>query len=135
MQGKHTPIGPIARQLAKIQSNGLQVTPRSTNNPHTDGNHSKQTKLSNSWTGFTGKSLWDWLQLLIVPLMLAFAGFWFSLQQSEISALASQRQHDSDQKIAADNRQNDLRIALDQQRETTLKTYLDDMADLLLTHR
>jgi hypothetical protein len=134
MQRKHTPIGPIARQLAKIQSDGLQVTSSSTNTPQTPANHSKRMKQSNSWTGFTGKTLWDWLQLLIVPLMLAFAGFWFSLQQSEISALASQRQHDSDQKIAADNRQNDMRIALDQQRETTLKTYLDDMSDLLLNH-
>ena len=85
-------------------------------------------------TGFSGKTLWDWLQLLIVPLMLAFGGFWFSLQQSDISAQASQRQHDSDQKIAQDNRQNDMQIALDQQRETTLKTYLDDMSDLLLNH-
>jgi uncharacterized protein YjbI with pentapeptide repeats len=85
-------------------------------------------------TGFSGKTLWDWLQLLIIPLMLASGGFWFSLQQSDISAQASQRQHDSDQKIATENRQNDMQIALDQQRETTLKTYLDDMSDLLLNH-
>ncbi len=82
-------------------------------------------------TGFSGKTLWDWLQLLIIPLMLAGGGFWFSLQQSDISAQASNRQHDSDQKIAVANRQNDMQIALDQQRETTLKTYLDDMSDLL----
>ena len=85
-------------------------------------------------TGFSGKTLWDWLQLLIIPIMLASGGFWFSLQQSDISAQASQRQHDSDQKIATENRQNDMQIALDQQRETTLKTYLDDMSDLLLNH-
>ncbi len=85
-------------------------------------------------TGFSGKTLWDWLQLLIIPIMLASGGFWFSLQQSDISAQASQRQHDSDQKIATENRQNDMQIAEDQQREATLKTYLDDMSDLLLNH-
>ncbi len=74
-------------------------------------------------TGFSGKTLWDWLQLLIIPIMLAGGGFWFSLQQSDISAQASQRQHDSD-----------MQVALDQQREATLKTYLDDMSDLLLNH-
>ena len=99
-----------------------------------DHEQQNQRKAIIKETGFSGKTLWDWLQLLIVPLMLAFGGFWFSLQQSDISAQASNRQHDSDQKIAAENRQNDMQIALDQQRETTLKTYLDDMSDLLLNH-
>ncbi len=96
--------------------------------------YKNQRKAIIKETGFSGKMLWDWLQLLIIPLMLAFGGFWFSLQQSDISAQASNRQHDSDQKIAAENRQNDVQIALDQQRETTLKTYLDNMSDLLLNH-
>ena len=33
------------------------------------------------WTGFRGKTAWDFLQLLIVPLMLAAIGFWFTAQQ------------------------------------------------------
>ena len=40
------------------------------------------------WTGFgksvqpqPRKTLWDWLQLLIVPLALAVIGFAFTLQQ------------------------------------------------------
>lgn len=28
--------------------------------------------------GLRGKTLWDWLQLLIIPLMFAIGGFWFS---------------------------------------------------------
>jgi uncharacterized protein YjbI with pentapeptide repeats len=34
-------------------------------------------------TGFRGKSLWDWLQLLIVPAVLAAGGYLFSHQQEE----------------------------------------------------
>ena len=33
------------------------------------------------WTGFRGKTAWDFLQLLIVPLMLVAIGLVFSLQQ------------------------------------------------------
>src|SRR5215217_5378399 len=33
------------------------------------------------WTGFGGKTLWDWLQILsaiAIPAVLTVAGFWFS---------------------------------------------------------
>jgi hypothetical protein len=33
------------------------------------------------WTGFRNKTVWDFLQLLIVPLMLVAIGFWFTAQQ------------------------------------------------------
>jgi hypothetical protein len=33
------------------------------------------------WTGFRGMTVRDWLQLLIVPLVLAGIGFWFTMQQ------------------------------------------------------
>jgi hypothetical protein len=57
-----------------------------------------------------GKTLWDWMQLLLVPLILAIGGFWFS-----------QVQKNSEQKIASDN-----------QRAATLQSYLDRMSELLL---
>ena len=28
-----------------------------------------------------GKLVWDWLQLPVVPLALAFIGFWLTMQQ------------------------------------------------------
>jgi hypothetical protein len=36
---------------------------------------------TSEWTGFRGKSVWDLLQLLIVPLALAVIGFLFTMQQ------------------------------------------------------
>src|SRR6266446_4725971 len=67
------------------------------------------------------QTLWNWLQLLIIPIVLAAGVIWFSMQQSQISFQVSQQQ-----------RQNELNIAADQQRETTLQTYLNLMSDLLL---
>jgi hypothetical protein len=29
-----------------------------------------------SWTGFRGNTLWDWLHLLVLPLVLAFLPLW-----------------------------------------------------------
>ena len=76
------------------------------------------------WFGLSDKTLWDWLQLLAVlaiPVAIAMGTAWFSYQQNQTSLQISERQHNNDQAIA-----------LDQQRETTLKTCLDDIRDLLL---
>jgi uncharacterized protein YjbI with pentapeptide repeats len=85
------------------------------------------------WTGFSGKTGWDWLQLLsalAIPVVVAFVSISFSMQQDA----SNQWQHQTDLKIAQDNRQKDIHIADDQQQEAALKTYLDDMSDLLLNH-
>jgi hypothetical protein len=80
--------------------------------------------------GFTGKTLWDWVPLLIqglgallIPIAIFCGTTWFSYQQNQTSL-----------QIAQNNRQNDIQLANEQQKETVLKTYLDDMSDLLLNH-
>ncbi len=100
------------KRLARIQSDGF-------------------IKATYKRIGLSGKTLWDWLQLLAVlaiPVVVAFVSISFSTQQDA----NNQRQHQIDLKIAQDNRQNDLKIADDQQQEATLKAYLDDMTTLLL---
>lgn len=67
------------------------------------------------WTGFgvdsyQGKTLWDWLQLLIIPAVLAGSALIFNAQ----------------------NTQTQFNIAADSQREATLQTYIDHMSELLL---
>lgn len=76
-----------------------------------------------SWTGFQGytnnkgefiqaKKLWDWLQLLIVPVILAL-GAW----------LLNRSQKKSEQ-----------RLETDRQRQRALEDYFECMTDLLLNH-
>lgn len=61
-------------------------------------------------TGFGGKTLWDWMDLFIVPVVLAFGAFF--LNRSE--------------------QKTEREIATDRQQEAGLQTYLDRMAELLL---
>ena len=67
-------------------------------------------KWFGSKTGFTGKTLWDWFGLLIVPAVLGFGALWFNQAM----------------------RTNEQIIAADRQREETLQNYFDKMAELLL---
>ena len=63
-----------------------------------------------SGTGFLNKTLWDWLQLLIIPAVLSLGAFLFNRAE----------------------RNNEQAVALDNQRATALQTYLDRMSELLL---
>jgi uncharacterized protein YjbI with pentapeptide repeats len=134
--------GPIAQQLQKIQSNGQQaLTPAQLSNAQTTPIHlsPKQSKM-----GFADKTLWDWLNLmavLLVPLMIGVFTIATTVQQNQISQQQfqqnlglSQKQHDSDQKIAAENRQKDIQIATDQQQQATLESYLDRISNLMLNN-
>jgi uncharacterized protein YjbI with pentapeptide repeats len=66
-----------------------------------------------SWTGFPDKTLWDWLDLLIVPLALGVGGFLLkrALQQGQ------------------------ERRAEDRRRQQDLDEYFERMGELILTHR
>lgn len=70
----------------------------------------QETNCNWKWTGFLGKTLWDWLRLLITPVALTIGGFWFSQIQKN----------------------NELKIADDNQREATLQAYIGNMSELLL---
>jgi hypothetical protein len=108
-----------------------------------------------AWTGFgpyvspqtsgfqRGKTLYDWLQLAIIPAAIAFGVLWFDrLQQKRDQQLADQRAQtereaaDERAKIereAAEKRaQTERDIALDNQGEAALQEYIDKMSELLL---
>ena len=63
--------------------------------------------------GFETKTLWDWMELFIIPLFLAGGAFY--LNRSE--------------------RITDRGIATDRQKEEALQTYINQMADLLLKEK
>jgi uncharacterized protein YjbI with pentapeptide repeats len=74
----------------------------------------------------------DWLQLLIVPFVLAGIGFWFTMQQdARQQQIENQRAQEAQQ--IEDQRAESARL-LEEQRtqDATLQTYLDQMGSLLL---
>ena len=50
-----------------------------------------------TWTGFHDHGrLWDWLSLLLVPMIVAVLPIWFSMRQSHGSNETSKQQHQQD---------------------------------------
>lgn len=87
------------------------------------------------WTGFgdfmietlpnqsfrAGKTLWDWLELLIIPLALVFGGFLLNRTEKRHEIRLSTERAESDRKIAENRNQ-----------EIALSEYFDRMSELLL---
>lgn len=70
--------------------------------------------------GFSGKTFWDWMDLCIVPITLAFAVFMFGLIERTNERRRTQ------QRIEAEEQK-----ALENAREHALQAYLDKMTELL----
>ena len=76
------------------------------------------------WTGFGEKKLWEWLQLLsalAIPVVLTFAGFWFTSQQARHQQHIEERRAQAERKLAEQRAQ-----------DTALQAYLDQMGALTL---
>ena len=114
---------PIAQQMAALQRM-KQPSASSSSIPPPSPVPPQKTRFA--WTGFQGKTAWDWLDFLIkllgalaIPLVVVLASNALTTQQQQASnALTTQQQ----------------RAADDQQKETTLTTYLNDMTNLLLNN-
>jgi hypothetical protein len=88
-------------------------------------------------TGFAGKTLFDWLNLLgvlAIPVVAGFGVAWFSqLQEQRDKKLADERA-DSERKATEQRAELEREIALDNQQETALQAYMDRMSELLLEY-
>jgi len=81
--------------------------------------------------GLRGKTVWDWLDLMFVPLTLAlFAGFFTTVQLFWQTSQEDQR----DQALANQTAQIQRIIEESRAQEASLQNYLDLMTNLLLEH-
>ena len=90
-------------------------------------------------TGFKGKTLWDWMQLLFIPVVLAVAGFWFNHRErkaaelrTENERIAAELRAEAEQEIEQQRAKSEREIAEDNQHEAALQAYIDKIAELLL---
>ena len=84
------------------------------------------------WTGFgdyttsagelvPGKTLWDWMELLIIPIVLAIGAYYLNRSERAV-----------ERRIAEDRAKLEREIATDRQQEATLQAYIDRISELLL---
>jgi uncharacterized protein YjbI with pentapeptide repeats len=87
------------------------------------------------WTGFGDKTLWDWVQLLsalAIPVVLAAAGFWFTVQQDQRQQQIEDQRAQQAQKIENQRANAERELAEQRAQDEALQAYLDQMGSLLL---
>jgi uncharacterized protein YjbI with pentapeptide repeats len=94
----------------------------------------KQTGQSEAWTHkeFGGKTVWDWLQLLIVPIMLSLITVAFTWQQNARQQHIEDKRTQQAQEIEDRRAQAERDLQEQRAQQATLQAYLDQMGTLLL---
>jgi|SRR5215213_3554474 len=87
-----------------------------------------------AWTGLTKpqRTFWDWLSLLIVPIVLALGGYLFNRSESRRTSHEAARQHRADQELASKRKETDEQIADQRRHDDALQAYLNHIGELLL---
>jgi uncharacterized protein HemX len=93
-----------------------------------------RTRQRNTWTlkALGGKTIWDWMQLLIVPLALTGIGIYFTMQQNERQQQIEDQRTQEAQKIENQRAQAEQELAHQGAQDAALQAYLDQMSQLML---
>jgi hypothetical protein len=95
------------------------------------------------WTGFNAyvdpkgeyhpaKTPWDWMELFIVPVVLAGGGLLFSRAERRAEREETERRTRAEREESERRATTEREIADERSRETALQNYLDKMTELLL---
>jgi uncharacterized protein YjbI with pentapeptide repeats len=92
------------------------------------------TPQSKAWTlrEFGGKTIWDWMQLLIVPIALSLITVAFTWQQDTRQQKIEDRRAQVERAVEEQRAQAEREIQEERAEHATLQAYLDQMGTLLL---
>lgn len=74
-----------------------------------------------TWTGFQTKTLWDWMDLLIIPIVLALGAFFLNRSERAVERENTNKRTELEREATKDR-----------QREAAFQSYIDRMSELLL---
>jgi len=94
------------------------------------------------WTGFgptqttenvqPSKTLWEWLGLLVVPMILAAGGFLLNRMQRQHEDRLQQQQKEHEEQIERAQREREEAATIQRAQDEALRAYLDQMSDLMV---
>ena len=82
--------------------------------------------------GLQGKTVWDWMQLLVVPLALVSIGLVFSMVQDARQQEIEDRRAKAEQEIEDRRAKAEQALAEQRAQDEALQAFLDQMGQLLL---
>lgn len=84
--------------------------------------------------GFVDKTVWDWLELVIIPFALAIGMWMLNYKEQQRNIEEANRQKQIEREVLEERARLAREIEQDRQQQEMLSRYLDQMADLLINH-
>jgi hypothetical protein len=84
------------------------------------------------WTGYHGKTLWDWQALLFVPVAIALIASLITLHQTLRQQEIEDRRAEADRKLEAQRAQAAQELETQRAQRAMVQAYLQDMGTFLL---
>ncbi len=84
-------------------------------------------------TGFAERTVWDWMELLILPIALTLAALLLNRAEGRPEREIAAQRDKTEREIAAQRDKTEREIVRDRLREAALQTYLDRMSELMLS--
>jgi uncharacterized protein YjbI with pentapeptide repeats len=78
------------------------------------------------------KTFWDWIELLLLPAVIAGSAIWYNAQARKREQEAEARRAHSKEKVEERRGQREQALQLDGAREAALQAYFEQMAELLV---
>jgi len=78
------------------------------------------------------KTLWNWMDLLLVPFVLAAGAYLFNKSEKAHERKIAEQQRENERVLAAKRAKAELEISKDRQQQVALESYFDKMTALLL---
>lgn len=87
------------------------------------------------WLGFDGKSLWDLMDLAIIPLSLVVVTFFFNRWQRQNEREVSEKQRQLERDLSEEQRALERILAQERESQPALQNYFDRITELLLSDK
>ncbi len=83
------------------------------------------------WTGFSGRYLFDWIQILVIPVAVAIGTFVLNRQAKRRDYDAEQARKEREEKAQQAQREREEQLQHQRAEDATLQAYLDYMSGML----
>jgi uncharacterized protein YjbI with pentapeptide repeats len=101
---------------------------------HSVKNAGKVKEITETTKYVSGKTLWDWMGLLIAPASLALFGVFLQSSQQQARDRKEKLEREAQERKEAQDDKRVRCLAASDQREEALQSYIKDMTDFVFSH-
>ena len=86
------------------------------------------------WAGLGDKTIWDWVNLLVLPIIVTVGGYYFTDQQAAQQQEIETKRFKDAQELENQRAESERELAEQRTQDEALQVYFDQMSELITAH-